>query len=271
MEIVVLVINLPQSTDRKERMSKRLEYYGIEPFFVSAIDKSSRLIDWYMLNQEVIPRWKESNRAETACYLSHLKAIRTGVQEFPEADYYLILEDDALFRDDFFKMIPHWIKHNLDIICLSGQNFKEGLSKNTMTTGLSWYHREAWGTWSAIGYFISRQYAYQALLTFDRPFRYLPYPRLVSETIHRYAPCAVYTDETYLLEDGYNSTLRGRVELLSHRKWFESKYDYRRFLDAERISYEEFKKLRRDIVTKQERYLLRRSKILHYRARHKKP
>jgi GR25 family glycosyltransferase involved in LPS biosynthesis len=271
MEIVILVINLPRSTDRKERMMKRLEYYGLEAIFVPAIDKSSRLVDWYMLSQDKIPRWKESTRAETACYLSHLKAIRTGIQEFPEVGYYLILEDDALFRDDFFKMIPYWLSHNLDIICLSGQNFKQNLAKNTMTSGLSWYHREEWGTWSAIGYFISRQYAQQSLLDFDRPFRYLPYPRLVSETIHRYAPRAVYTDESFLLEDGYNSTLRGREELLNHRKWFESKYDYRRFLDAEKISYEEFKKLRRDIVTKEERFMLRQDKIRRYRARHQAP
>lgn len=248
MQVAILIVNLPRCTNRRERMKKRLDHYGLEATFIPAIDKSSLLVDWYMDQQGWLPRWELSTRTETACYLSHLSAIRTGIKEHPEADYYLILEDDALFRDDFFEQLPYWLKHNLDIIVPCAQNFAQGLAKDTFMPGLSWYHQETWGTWSAVGYFISRNYAPRALQLFDKPFRYLPYPRLVSEIIHRHAPKAVYTEDAFILEDGYDSTIRGIDGLNCHQQWFEKNYDYRRFLDGEGISYEEFRERRKPTI-----------------------
>lgn len=244
MHVAILVINLPSSTKRRERMEKRLAFYQLEATFVEAVDKASPLIDWYLDQYLCFPRWEATTRAEMACYLSHLKAIRTGLAKFPEADYYLILEDDAIFRDDFFDTIPSWLTRGLDIIVPCGQNFINGLQKDTCAPGLSWYHQEKWGTWSAIGYFIGRNYSHVALHLFDRPLRYLPYPRLVSEVIHRHAPKAVYTEDAFILEDGYDSTIRGQDMLNHHQRWFESRYDFRKFIKAEQISYEEFQRRR---------------------------
>lgn len=245
MHLVILVINLSSSKLRRERMEKRLNYYNLDAIFISAIDNKSSLVDWYICNQGSITRWEISGRNEVACYLSHLKAIRTGLQDYPEADYYFILEDDALFRDDFFEHLPKWLQENFDVIVPCGQNFVSEIPRNTCQEGLSWVHRERWGTWSAVGYLISQSYAQKALQYFDQPLRYLPYPRLVSEIIYRQAPKAVYTEDVFILEDGYDSTIRNQDHLHHHRKWFESKYDYRRFLSAEGISYEEFKEKRR--------------------------
>ncbi len=248
MRIAILVINLPRCTNRRERMEKRLAYYDLEATFVPAVDKDSPLIDWYMDQHGCFPRWEQSTRAEVACYLSHLKAIKTGLRNHPEADYYFILEDDAIFRDDFFEEMPNWLKHGLDVIVPCGQNFKQGLPKDTFAPGLSWYYYERWGTWSAIGYFISRNYSRTAIQLFDKPFRYLPYYRLVSEVIHRHAPKAVYTEDAFILEDGYDSTIRGEDGLSFHQRWFESRYDFTRFLKAEGISYDEFKERRKPKV-----------------------
>jgi GR25 family glycosyltransferase involved in LPS biosynthesis len=228
-------------------MEHRLAYYGLEATFVPAVDKNSPLVDWYSFQHEKMPRWEPSMRSEVACFLSHLKAIRTGLQEFPSADYYFILEDDALFRDDFFEAMPKWLQQGLDVVVPCGQNFRPGLAKDTCAPGLSWYHREKWGTWSAIGYFISRFYAQETLNLFDRPLRYLPYPRLVSEIIHRQAPKAAYTEDAFILEDGYDSTIRPQGQLEAHQRWFEHNYDYHRFLQAEGISFEEFNQIRTGI------------------------
>lgn len=241
----VFVINLPHCTERKDRMIKRLAYYNFDSTFIAAIDKTSALVEWYMMGQEGLQRERPTTLPEAACLLSHLKAIRTAVQTRPEAKYYLILEDDALLRDDCISKFDTWMDLGFDIINPSGQNYTSSpVPRNTYAPGLSWYLREVWGTWTLTGYLISRNYAQHILQLLDKPFRYLPYPLIVSELIARQANTAIYCDEPHILEDGYDSTIQPPQVLASHQRFFEYKYDYHKFLQAEGITYEQFQKIR---------------------------
>lgn len=234
------IVNLPQCVERKERMTSRLNYYNIQHTFVEAIHKDSPLIDWYSSGINRIPREREITRAEIACLLSHLKALRTALRTAPQEKYYLILEDDAMFRDDTpLTLYDEWMNLGLDVINIGGQNFYNGLARNTFGHGLSWFHREKWGTWSCTGYLISRLHAERMLNILDRPFCQLPYNLIVAEVILRSAQKAVYCDPPCILEEGYDSTIRPRWWLEDHQRFFEQ-YGYHDFLKADGLTMEEF-------------------------------
>lgn len=245
----IAVINLPQCSIRRKRMEQRLCHHNCTSYtFITAVDKSSPLIDWYSLNEDRVTRNKLSSRAEKAAYLSHLKAIRTAALTWPDSDYYLILEDDAMLENKFMSRVAAWLafgrENSIDIINPSGNNFEANLATSTASSGISWYHRQWWGTWTATGYFISRRYALQVDYLFNQPFYRLLLPYFVSELIARQAKLAVYTDTQYIIEDGYDSSVRDKRSLQGNRNWFEQHNDYSQFLEADGLTVEEMLKLR---------------------------
>jgi glycosyl transferase family 25 len=106
-QIPIFVINLDKATDRLERISTRLSEFGLSFERVPAVNgkhlsESDRL--------RIDPRrfWLMISDSEAACYLSHLKALELIVsRRLPQA---IILEDDAIFDDDF----PRWVDSRLE-------------------------------------------------------------------------------------------------------------------------------------------------------------
>jgi glycosyl transferase, family 25 len=98
-QIPIFLINLDRSAARLQRMAERLEKLGLTFERVPAID-GSILTDSEKeaLNPPRIWQTKKSS-ADIGCYASHLMAIRLIVnRQLPRA---IILEDDAMFDDDF--------------------------------------------------------------------------------------------------------------------------------------------------------------------------
>jgi glycosyl transferase family 25 len=98
-QIPILLINLDRSAPRLQRMTERLEKLGLAFERIPAIDGCSLTAsEKETLNPPRFWQYKRSP-SEIACYASHLKALRLIVdRQLPRA---IILEDDAMFEDDF--------------------------------------------------------------------------------------------------------------------------------------------------------------------------
>jgi glycosyl transferase family 25 len=98
-QIPIFLINLDRSAPRLRRMTERLEKLGLTFERIPAVEGSSLTeSEKETLNP---PRFWQNRKSpyEIACYASHLKAMRLIVnRQLPRA---IILEDDAMFDDDF--------------------------------------------------------------------------------------------------------------------------------------------------------------------------
>jgi glycosyl transferase family 25 len=96
--VPIFVINLNGHTDRLERISRRLNALGLSFERIPAINGqtlSREEKQKICLERSCLPL----SDCEIAHYMSHLKALRIVVdRELPRA---IILEDDAVFDDDF--------------------------------------------------------------------------------------------------------------------------------------------------------------------------
>lgn len=122
--LLTLLINLDRSPDRLATMSERLDRLGLNWQRVIAVEGSkielNKTQDVSCSQYEKL-HGKRLNPSEVGCYMSHVKAIRTFLDQ-PQALYALILEDDVAFASDFngvlddlLKLHDHW-----DMVKLSG-------------------------------------------------------------------------------------------------------------------------------------------------------
>lgn len=103
----IYVINLPEHTSRKKEMIDMFMTYGIQNYeFIEAIsgkdlEPISKLIEKGILNKYWVDPTGIFTYNIVACALSHRKAV----DHFLNTNYKscLILEDDVVFDDDFFK------------------------------------------------------------------------------------------------------------------------------------------------------------------------
>lgn len=100
--LMVLLINLPRSTERRERMQQRLADIGLAYEILPAVDGRAR---WDELLPSVDVKAFEHHAGsdvlpgEIGCYHSHLQAWQRLVAS--PAQVLLVLEDDMVFHDDF--------------------------------------------------------------------------------------------------------------------------------------------------------------------------
>lgn len=114
--LMVLLINLPRSTDRLARMQTRLQALGLGYEVLEAVDGRAR---WTELLPSVDVRAFERHvgrdvlPGEIGCYHSHLQAWQRFLAS--DAHTLLVLEDDMVFADDFAQALrialqgaEHW-------------------------------------------------------------------------------------------------------------------------------------------------------------------
>ena len=114
--LMVLLINLPRSADRRTRMEQRLSDIGLAYELLPAVDGRAQ---WEQLVPSVdVPAFerhvgRDVLPGEVGCYHSHLQAW----QRFLASDQQvlLVLEDDMVFHDDFVEALrtalrgrAHW-------------------------------------------------------------------------------------------------------------------------------------------------------------------
>jgi len=101
-DLMVILINLDRSVQRREQMEQRLKELGLGYVRMPAVDGTA---EWEKLQQSVdIPAFQRNVgrdvlKGEIGCYHSHLQAwamfLETGQQTL------LVLEDDVVFGPDF--------------------------------------------------------------------------------------------------------------------------------------------------------------------------
>ena len=97
-----VLINLPRSVERREKMEQRLAALGLPYELLLAVDGRA---DWERLLPSVDVKAFERHvgrdvlPGEVGCYHSHLQAWRRLVAS--DAQVLLVLEDDVVFHDDF--------------------------------------------------------------------------------------------------------------------------------------------------------------------------
>lgn len=115
-ELMVLLINLPRSTDRRARMEQRLAALGLAYELLPAVDGRARLdellpsVDVGLFEQHV---GRDVLPGEIGCYHSHLQAWQRFLAS--DAQVLLVLEDDMVFHKDFMDALrialrgrAHW-------------------------------------------------------------------------------------------------------------------------------------------------------------------
>lgn len=114
--LMVLLINLPRSTDRRTHMEQRLAALGLDYEIQPAVDGRAQ---WEQLLPSVdLPAFQRHAGGdvlpgEIGCYHSHLQAWQRLLAS--DREILLVLEDDMVFHDDFLDALrtalrgrAHW-------------------------------------------------------------------------------------------------------------------------------------------------------------------
>lgn len=114
--LMILVINLPRSTHRREQMERQLQALELPYQIFDAIDGKSRwdelcsTVDFRAFQRHV---GREVLQGEIGCYHSHIAAWRAFLDS--QKDVLLILEDDMVLHADFIDALcialrasAHW-------------------------------------------------------------------------------------------------------------------------------------------------------------------
>jgi GR25 family glycosyltransferase involved in LPS biosynthesis len=232
---MIYCINLPYRKDRRKRMEERFKAHDLDAIFVNAISKTSSIIEYYehhdsdeginLLSNNIVSKYNP--KAQTACFASHLKALRTFLES--DDEHGIICEDDVLLHnnfnillqqiesnlpDDFNLCMLCWFPWDTSKYILNG---KDPDQKNIYSMGID-------NVLGAQMYLISKQYALECLKKYDRPDFGGIYDLKTSELIVRKSNG--YLSVTPLsLEDCIDSDIRDESGMGYHIHTF-SKWNY---------------------------------------------
>lgn len=118
------IISLPDCVDRREKMSKQMEKFGLEYEFIDAVDcrgKDIYSIPEYDYHKRLKYFGRNMSGGEIGCFLSHKKFIEMMIdQDIEEA---LFLEDDAILFDDFAMVLKSLVqtRNEYELVRFLGQ------------------------------------------------------------------------------------------------------------------------------------------------------
>ena len=119
----IYVINLDRSPERLEAITRQLDRFGLGFHRIQAVDgKLANPTQRALLDEMAYQskHGKTSLPGELGCYLSHVRALDTFLAS--DSPFAIILEDDAILKDDFARGIDELLKHanRWDLVKLSG-------------------------------------------------------------------------------------------------------------------------------------------------------
>jgi len=236
--IPIYCINLPVSHDRRLRMTRRFEQLGLlqSVRFVKAIDGRSHSVDDYLATMKVDPR-DAGRRLEVACWLSHVRALRTFLRETPAtAPSAIVFEDDVLLHREWHERLAA-VLDNLPEdapVCALGYNDENWDRPPETWEGFAWagvdpdrrvlIHslRRQWG---AHAYWISRSHARDVLDGLEADGETLPRaPELIQKV-----PGAFAAFPSLAIQDGSPSTIQSepariRTHRMANASWGVNNY-----------------------------------------------
>lgn len=231
----IYCINLKKSMDRRKRMENRFKNCNLNEkiTFIDAVSRDSPLIDYYhqFAKQEYGNTFKW--RSEMGCFASHLKAIRTFLEDGGEEC--LICEDDIMLRNNFieeYNKIRSNMLQNTPFIALSYMVCKwegytwSGIDSNKHNI-CKINEKETWGMQL---YWMSKNYAIEMLTKFDKPYRNENYIH-TSEVVIR-DPRGFIAYPPLAIEESVDSE-RAPEDLPYHRNHF-NQWGKHNFMDAEK-------------------------------------
>lgn len=133
----IFIINLKRRADRKKEIINKLNEYCLNNYeFIEAVDgKENNIQDEY---EKIKNNTKIINTGHYGCLLSHIKAITEAKNQNLKS--VLIIEDDIIFCDDFYRKINSTLVPKYDFLYLGGiideiKFFTLGWGKSTEIMG----------------------------------------------------------------------------------------------------------------------------------------
>jgi len=255
-------VNLKNCTDRRSRIEKRFKYHqlGKNLSFVEAINRDADEItiflegSWENQRTDISDKKK---RSTAACMLSHIKAIRTMVddiekykKQYPDRkspNGGIICEDDILIKNTWkasYKNVMENLPDNSTLCSLgymidiwidpaTNQTAYPFSGKNRNNGNICKIHNKY--TWGTQMYWISEKYAKRALRIYGRKAtdieRSCPGQYVTSEVIVRLSGGHI-SYPPLVIEDAINFLIRPSNEMESHIKMLRS-WGYNNYSDCE--------------------------------------
>jgi glycosyl transferase family 25 len=110
--LMVILINLDRSIQRREQMAQRLNDLGLAYTRLSAVDGQAQwdtlrgTVDQVVFERQV---GRDLMPGEIGCYHSHLQSWQVLLQS--DCHTLLVLEDDVVFGDDFMEALGEALQH----------------------------------------------------------------------------------------------------------------------------------------------------------------
>lgn len=230
----IYCINLKRSPERKDRTIKRLTHHGVSDklHFIEAVRHDSQLARYYDQCQTFDGNSLYKSQCTIACFASHLKAIRTFLEDVTNDDRgAIIMEDDILWRNNFVIQCNQCLENRPNEVetILFGWTIHLDIPKRW--SGIRPYENnlmyvDPCHRYGAMTYWISSNGARRILAMLDRPMD--PKQKMItSELIFKKSNCLLsYPLST--IEECLPSTIRDDSGVSFHIKVFSKQcyFDY---------------------------------------------
>ena len=170
----ILYINLKRRSDRLNHINMELNKINFKGSIERIDGIDGKLLDIPNLPSDLISQnaikdaldingglYTNMTPGAIGCALSHHKCYTKIINECNDNDYVLILEDDAVFENNFIKLLKEYLKHipKYDILFLGFHDYRIIKSNNK-------YHHIPTKLWGLFGYIINKKAAREFIKLF---------------------------------------------------------------------------------------------------------
>ena len=223
--IPIFCVNLVSSSRRRERMVTRFEHHKLLPqvTFIGAVTKDDPILDFYHTDYP-IDTTSNLLMCSSACFISHLRAVRAFYDLPSNVTHAIICEDDILLDNEFkyrLREVLDNVPQDAPLVSLSYMmNSWDGTTCSGVDPQLkNIFKFNGERIWGAQMYLISRDYAKEVLKLYEGvPYVSQPYELHSSEIIIR-ASNGYLCKPPLAIEDGIDSD-RAPGDLPYHHNHF---------------------------------------------------